>query len=402
MSSTRASVTFKNCIDWRLTPTINPVTKRRIKADGDVANQLRRDCEQLMTLHHHTFRPDMTPEAFGEMYKAIHSELDKEGVRLITTGQIQREHVIHVRELVRAIEGHLPVAEWLEPYTRGGERSKFFLLRKKANQLLHIKDTLQDMQPVEDNKSYESTKSVSSSKKSLSSPIAEELSPLPKKTRQALLNDLEQVCSEMLDAITYEEFNTFRKKKLHLIVAIGPETSKKHCYYVKSLHGLWRDSVQNNKPFKDPLDPSHRVSAKEQDEIYKKMRYIDPSYKRPERQQAIDPRLNMKIEEEPSHPGLFHITVTFRLGQVAVFWDLGFIPADLDQDQTGSLDMTSTAMAGKIYQLFAKGRIFKSNFIPIDGSCCRIHLWKKPEFWGEGEERLRKFRELMQEIDRAM
>lgn len=396
------ALTFKDCIAWRQNPTINPITNRRITTNADVYNRLQRDCEELMRLGEHAFTPNMTVEAFHRMYLDIHKELDKEGSKLISTGEINRDHVIHLRELVRAIEAHSPMAPWLEPYTRGGERSRLFLLRKKANQLLHIKDTIQDIQPVDDHKSYNSTKSVSSSKKSLSSPIDEELSPLPKKTRQAILNDLEQLCSEMLDAITYEEFKDFRKKKLHLVVAIGPDDSKKHCYYVKSLHGLWKDSVQNNKPFKDPLDPSHRVTMKEQDDIYKKMRYIDPKYKRPEREQAIDPRLSMKIEEEAATPNFYHITVTFRLGQVSAYWDLGYIPADIEHEESGSLDMTSTAMAGKIYQLFNKGRIFKSNFIPIDGNCCRIHLWKKPAFWGTGEERLNKFRALMEEIDRAM
>lgn len=382
---------------------MNPVTKRRIAVDGETYRRLQQKCEELMTVRGHVFRPSMSAEEFALLFAAIHAELDAEGVKLITTGNIDRDKVNGLRLLVFEIEKYRDQSTFLEPYLQGGERSKMFLTRKKANQLLHIKDTLHEVQPATDVKSYNSTKSsVASSKRSLSSPIPEELSPLPKKTRKALLDDLEKVCSEMLDAITYEEFSAYRKKKLQLVVAIGPDDGKKHCYYVKSLHGLWRDAVESNKPFKDPLDPSHRVTQAEQDEIYKKMRYVDPQYKRPEKQVPIDPRLQMKIQEDARTPNFYHITVSFRLGQVATYWDLGYIPADIDQEESGSLDMTSTAMAGKIYQLFNKGRIFKKNFIPIDGNCCRIHLWKKPGYWGTGAERLQKFRALMEEIDRAL
>lgn len=395
------TVTFEDCKKFRENPTVNPITRRRILVDGNVYRQLQQACSELMRVEEHLFSTGMGAERFGLMYAAIHAKLDAQAVRLITTGEIDREEVIRLRELVRAIEA--TGGEFLQPYVTGGERSKLFLTRKKANQLLFIKNTLGEMQPAEEAMpSYGSTKSVSSSKKSLSSPIPAELPPLPAKTRKELLRDLEGMCSEMLDAITYEEFSGFRKKKLQLVVAIGPEGSKKHCYYVKSLHGLWKNAVQHNQAFKDPLDPSHRVTEKEQDEIYQKMRYVDPAYKRPTRKEEIDPRLSMKIEERATVPNFYHISVSFRLGQVATHWDLGYIPADIDQDVSGSLDMTSTAMAGKIYQLFNKGRIFKRNFIPIDGNCCRIHLWKKPSYWGEGEEKLRKFRELMAEIDRAM
>ncbi len=396
------TVTFADCKKWHETPSVNPITRRRIAVGGPVYQRLMTDCANLFRVEDHVFTPTMTEAEFVELYRQVHKMLDAEGVKLITTGEIDRDAVVRVREVVRAIEGYQDVVPFLASYVTGGERSKFFMTRKKANQLLFIKDTMGDMQPVDTHKSYGSTKSVSSSKRSLSSPIPSELSPLPSKTRKELLGDLEKMCSEMLDAITYEEFETFRKKKLQLVVAIGPEKGPKHCYYVKSLHNLWADAVQQNKAFKDPLDPSHRVSDREKDEIYKKMRYVDPQYKRPERQMDIDPRLTMKIEEKPSAPHYYHITVVFRLGQVAMGWDLGYIPADIDQDISGSLDMTSTAMAGKIYQLFNKGRIFKRNFIPIDGRCCRIHLWKTVAYWGSGEERLRKFRTLMEEIDRAM
>lgn len=396
------SVTFDDCKKWREVPSINPLTKRRIAIYGPVYQRLKDKCEALFRVDNHIFRPQTSAEEFAAMYSAIHSKLDEEGVKLITTGEVDRDKVVRLREMVRAMEGYHDMMPFLQQYMAGGERSKFFMTRKKANQLLFIKDTLGDIEPVDVKKSYASTKSVSSSKKSLSSPVPSELSPLPAKTRKELLGDLEKMCSEMLDAITYEEFEGFRKKKLQLVVAIGPDGGKKHCYYVKSLHNLWQDAVQQNKAFRDPLDPSHRVTDREKDEIHKKMRYVDLQYKRPERQIDIDPRLTMKIEEKPDTPNYYHISVTFRLGQVSAFWNLGYIPADIDQDVSGSLDMTSTAMAGKIYQLFNKGRIFKRNFIPIDGNCCRIHLWKPVTFWGSGEERLRKFRTLMEEIDRAM
>jgi len=407
MSSVK-NMSLQNCIAWARDKRRNPVTRRAISVNGPTYKAIEAACEQhlqnMKSIDEHVFYPTMSAVEFEELYKHLHSILDAEARDLITTGTSNDDRIKEVKDMAHHIEKYkegFPISATVQAHLQGGERSKLFLLRKKANQILFIRSTLGDMQPVIEKKSYSATKEVPSSQLSKSSSIHESLPELPKKTRAELLKDLEAVCSELYDPIAMDDFSKFRKKKLHLVVAVGPDGGRKHCYYVKSLHNAWVEAVESNKSVKDPMNPRHRLTEEELREVAFKMRYIDHDYKPPRKSMAIDPRLQMKIEEEAHTPNFYHITASFQLGQVRLFWDLGYIPADIDVQDTGSSDLTSTVMVAKIHDLFQKGRIFKRNFIPIDGNCCRVHLWKKPAFWGTGQERIQKFLALMEELNRA-
>jgi hypothetical protein len=240
------------------------------------------------------------------------------------------------------------------------------------------------------------------------------LPTLPSKTRQQLLKELKAACLNMEDYIFGQRFDKLPKKHLQLMVQLGDDGKKKRCYYVRDLYNMWKIASQANKPF---LDANRNpVTKAEKDMIMEKIRYVD--------KQAKD--LRVSANDKPNQKMYFHyemtttnvlvngervgvpfykISVRRRFGDlVYIIGNLGVIPANIDERDSGSTDLTSEVILAKLHMLAEKGRILVSNRPPY--RCCRMHFKYDPQYWVDEEASkmisIRRMQLMKEEIDQLL
>lgn len=234
------------------------------------------------------------------------------------------------------------------------------------------------------------------------SPLTDEvLIALPEKKRTELLYELKAACNEMKDTVTNARFDRMRKKQLHLIVRLGNPQKKQRCYYVRTAYKMWNNAVKNNKAFENP-ETRVKVTEEEKADIMNKIQYVKQNVVNPEGDTNIIKDPELKIEIKQTHNKLFNVRVVRPFGKsVYSLINLGYIPADIEVEHSGSADITSAVAVFKIKQLFEKGRLMRSNFIPYQ--CCNIHLPKEIEYWNEPmPERVKKLTKILDEINEIL
>jgi hypothetical protein len=225
----------------------------------------------------------------------------------------------------------------------------------------------------------------------------EVLEALPNKKRTELLRELKAACNEMKDTITGARFDRMRKKQLHLIVKLGKSEGKKRCYYVRSLYKMWQQATAGNKPFVNP-ETREKVTEAEKADIFRKMQYVKRGAQNPEDVDDIKVDSDLILEFVPL-PGYYKIWMIRRFGnKVYLIYNLGLIPSDIDIAESGSSDITSAVAVTKLTELFNKGRLMQSNFIPYN--CCTIHLGKRAADWSG--DRVAKLANMLEEINRLL
>lgn len=230
-------------------------------------------------------------------------------------------------------------------------------------------------------------------------PLGVALSPLPAASRQQLLQELVHDCREMRDTITYERFDRMPKRQLQLVVRLGPSETgsgkpqKQQCYYVRSIYDHWYQSEKDNRPLRDPATRRPLTDA-DKAAIMRLIRYIDPDApdlrrKRAAKEATLQLRFRNVIyeSEEQLRIPFYQIMVVKKLpySEHAVF-NLGYIPADLEPSDFGSIraqDVSSAVLVQQLNELFEKGRLLSSNRPPY--RCCRIHLSKPISYWLDPE-----------------
>lgn len=266
----------------------------------------------------------------------------------------------------------------------------------------------------------ESSSESRSSQRSKSLEHPEELPPLPKRTRAQILSELQTMCRHMSDAISSEDFENMKKKKLQLVVGIGKKdgNGKQSCYYVKNIY-KYIESELKNKPFvKDPLT-REKISEKDvEDVIMPKMKYvnlyvINPYSKRTKAKiPNIDLNININREEFSSRPfySVGYIRWVAHFADMA-FSELGYIPANIYVTErerqesgehptdvvTGSTNISSAVIIAKLIELNDKGLLTDLYGNP------RVHINKSFKYWkGTKEDIIRKAVLMIQEFDNLL
>jgi hypothetical protein len=185
-------------------------------------------------------------------------------------------------------------------------------------------------------------------------------------------------------------FKNMNRNELKSIVAIGSGT-KKHCYMLDTIFGVYKTAVLDNQPAKDPLDPSHLLTDAEIKTIDRMMKKRDPSYVPPKRTLMNYKGYELTIDPDGNY---FRLSIT-RRGRLEM--PLGYIPGNIEASDTGSLDTTSATMIAALRELWDQRRMLRSvSPLRVNGM---IHLRKPKAFW-RGADRIQKFRDLMGEIQR--
>lgn len=249
------------------------------------------------------------------------------------------------------------------------------------------------LQKVDDHDSDSS--SMNSDNRSVSrSPNS--LPPLSKKSRQAILDELREACIDMRDMISLDEFEDMKKKKLQLVVKIGPKNKEgqQRCYYVKNIYDYINSSVKQGLVPKDPISKAKITDAELNEVILPKMRYINRKAKISMVQKKEYPRVTLIIKTVNDPVSLlpyYELKLRRHIGAMLV-WEktVGYIPGYVS---TASADVNSTVVIAKIRELFDNGRLMNET-----GLWPRVHLNKSIAFW-KGPNVVQKLVFMMDELN---
>jgi hypothetical protein len=205
---------------------------------------------------------------------------------------------------------------------------------------------------------------------------------LPSKRRQALLDDLEKVCIDMRDMITLEEFKDMKKKKLQLIVGVGPTNAdgQQRCYYVKNMYNLIKSMSKQGVAIKEPVSKAPITQDEINNVIMPKMRLLRPDAPSPTTA-ASSRRKYPALDLEFGETNEFYVIILKRIIGRNVYWSrvIGYVPANIETEST---DINSAAAIAKIRELFDIGRLVDLRTLQL-----RAHVNKPMEYWDSDPER---------------
>jgi hypothetical protein len=238
--------------------------------------------------------------------------------------------------------------------------------------------------------------SVKSANRSTSLDVPSNQPLFAKKTRKEILEDLERMCIEMRDVISYDDFEDMKKKQLRLVVAIGPKNKEgqQRCYYVKNIYQHVKEAIKAKKLPKDPVSKTLITHNEIENVIMPKMRYLNPKLKTPGAiKRSKYPNLVLDIREVRAvRSGLHYYEVGLhRVIGKRVAWKrlFGYIPTYIETEST---DVNSATVIAKVRELFDSGRLLNEHMHP------RVHLNKSIAYWEEGDE-VRKLNHMMNELN---
>ena len=296
----------------------------------------------------------------------------------------------------------------------GKNPKKIFMSELTINNLTACMYELQALKHGFEIKLSESS-SDRSSKRSKSLSVKEESLPLlPKKTRKEILDELGKACRDMRDNISFDDFEDMKKKKLQLVVKIGPKNDegKQSCYYVKNIYQYVEKELANNKM---PTDPYTRVAITRDDMknvIIPKMKYIDIDVVNPfdKKEGQKVPNIQLVSTEVIDENGRHYYRVGFNrligtLYQDDTYEILGYIPTNIymnEQDRggipehysdtyTGETDISSSVIMAKLSMLVDKGMLTDKYGLP------RVHINKSTQYWYT--DTVKKAKKMIDEFD---
>ena len=305
-------------------------------------------------------------------------------------------------------------------FDRDSQPKKIYMGKRTRDDLVSMMYELQALVHGIEIRLSEESSSEGSSKRSRSVSPREGLAELPKRTRAQILEELGRACRDMRDNITFDDFEDMKKKKLQLVVAIGPKNAegKQSCYYVKNIFKYAEKEIADGKV---PTDPYTRDPIKKEDMrdiIMPKMRYIDIAVINPfEKKEAQKvPNIELVVRELPDTRGRTFYRVGF-VRHIGSFTDrryeqLGYIPTNIYVDEndrsgaprhesdvyTGQTDVSSAVIMAKLGMLVEKGMLTNMYGIP------RVPINKNVGYWynDDKNDTIRKAKLMIDEFDRYL
>ena len=229
------------------------------------------------------------------------------------------------------------------------------------------------------------------------------------KSREIIRNEdlnedpnIKTTCNGNLDVLTREHLNVkeYPLAKLQLLAKI--HTRKKNtlekneydiirtdCFYAPNLYNLLINQVKDKQSFHNIIT-KNKIDEEDIDELMKIINFIDPSLPKP---QYIKPIHDIKLEitqSSISYKGkeFYKIFIQRRFGNLIYkVYDICSILADIEHDETGSTDMTSSTLMFKIFKLFNDGKLLETYVPPYNknGSYSRLMIhfnnFKHPSAW---------------------
>lgn len=233
-------------------------------------------------------------------------------------------------------------------------------------------------------------------------------SPKPKalSPKSKLLDDIKTKCSNDSDPVSLEDFDSMTSDELKNVVKVG-SSAKKHCYTLDSIYGVYEAAFLSKKPAIDPMDPSYKLSDEEIASILKMKKKQDPKFKAPKIQKIkMDPDVKLYVAQTMDLQ-FFHLFVAKR-GRYDSYrdtwvngtmeFDLGYIPAMLEPENTGSTSYSSATLVFNITDLWDKQKLLTKYTKPYE--CCTLPLSKPRNYWFTTHRRIdvQKFINLCEKV----
>ena len=161
---------------------------------------------------------------------------------------------------------------------------------------------------------------------------------------------------------------------------------------------MYKVAVESKKKAKDPMDPSHELTAGEIADINKLMKARDHAYKSPK---YVTPRpypkgWKLDIGLSAAYPNYFEIKIKHR---AATKFDLGLVPGWVETHHTGSADHTSGVLASNLRELWDRKVLMTPNGASF--TCCAIQMGRNFGYW-QGSAWKQRFIELCDSVRDAM
>lgn len=293
--------TAEECAMFKQNPSVNPRTQRKIMKDGPLYSSLLAACNP---------RPNPTTENNG-----LNTDTDTNtNTNNTTKGKVKQA------KQVRKVSKHV---------------------EKQHDADFDI--------PSADFKS---------AKSSNTSPLQSTKSPKSSKTKSKT-NFMG--CSNDSDPITLEYFESMTDDAKEDLVVIG-KPGLKHCMTLESAYAIYEDAIKKNKEAKDPYNPSHAFTHDEIKTILDKIRKRTPGFKSPKYVKFDIPK-DLMLDFLPDMMWKFFWIIVKHRKTGGVVYDLGWMPANIEPSESGSLDIASSVQMAKIQELWETGRLFTS-YVP--------------------------------------
>lgn len=378
---------------------LNPLYDTDIPADSSFAQRMLQTCKdvhKLVRLHivYGEGRGQVVPVKVS-FTNGVLNIMNIEGIHELLSMLVHewtlnaRENLPKIRKMVAGLQKVLDI-EYLHEETREELQDILFELVAIEEGVLMARSTssISDSSSV---KSANRSKSLS-----LKRDVEPPLSPLPKRTRKEILEDLKTACIEMRDMIALDDFEDMKKKQLQLVVAIGPKNKdgQQRCYYVKNIYHHVKMAIKNKQLPKEPTTKAVITQNEIENVIMPKMRYIKPGLATPGIvKRGKYPNLVLEITSVraiQSQLPYYEIALKRIIGK-RVAWRVryGYIPAYVETETT---DLNSATVIAKVRELFDNGRLLNANMQP------RVHINKGIAYWEEGDV-VRKLNHMMNELN---
>jgi len=184
-------------------------------------------------------------------------------------------------------------------------------------------------------------------------------------------------CSNDSDPITLEKFEDLSKDEKKNIIKIGEEGAK-HCLTLDSAYSIYEKALLSNEHAKDPYNPNHTFTEEEINLILAKMKKRNPEFVEPKYEKYQVPT-DIKIEFWPDMMARFYKIVITQADNLV--FDLGWIPANIEPNQTGSTDISSGVIMAKISDIWESGKMFNSYIPGFMELKENIPLQKTQDYW---------------------
>lgn len=180
-------------------------------------------------------------------------------------------------------------------------------------------------------------------------------------------------CINDTDIISQDDFNNpnYPLAKLQLMTKLKIKGAdgkllRTDCYYTPNLYNHLVTLANDKKPFTDPYNGEYLLTDKDINDVMKIMKIIDPKLEKPRYVKNSNDNLFM-IDAEINDYNLNSVYVyrlfgntRFKIKTIFVF------PADIEVEDTGSADITSSTLLLKIIELFNNGKLMETYLPPYN------------------------------------
>ena len=193
-------------------------------------------------------------------------------------------------------------------------------------------------------------------------------------------------CKNEQDPITLEPFAEMSKDERKSLVSIGKDGNK-HCMLLSSAYMIYENAIKNNKQPRDPYNPKHVFTDKEVKDILRKMKHKYEKFVAPVYAPFVVPN-GIELRFLPDVIGRFYKIAVLMDNDI--IYDLGWLPTNIEPDDTGSTDYSTAVVMTNIRELWENGKLFNSYKPGFMQVADEIPLPKSKDFWiYRGHDRIR-------------